>query len=322
LLAVPALSCAVAFADKKSSAERARIEADLEIALASKGATRIRPGDLLEVEARMRNRSADTTHKVIEPGSGSSFGIVEPHVTWSATYVPHEGETETIRQPAFEGMCGMGDYRWHRLVRDLAPGETLDVGQRAGSPTGSLDMKRPGRYLVRLHYAWRRRGTTEKLPQADPVGDLGPMEGVPAFEIVSAPLRLDVVRPFEVFVDVRGKLAKGATRRLSELLTVRVENWARQPLTISNSRLKVRVVLRPSKASAGLCREPMAYPAIVLDKTLEPGGGFDVVGPAGGWMDEEWTPEVAGPVELHVFVSGQAPGAAPVRSLPVTLPGG
>ena len=78
---------------------------------------------------------------------------------------------------------------------------------------------------------------------ADPKGELGPMKSIPRFKISSEPVRFDVVRPFEVFVGVSGKLEKGVQTQLSRLLTVRVENWSKESLTIANNRLKLRVEL-------------------------------------------------------------------------------
>ena len=308
-------------ADGKSPATRKQIEEDLAVVAKSLGSARIRPGEPLRLEARLVNQSPDSPHKVIDPGTGSQFSLVEPFVYYSARYRPHDGKVREIVAKLPPGMCGMGDFRWMPRVTDLAPGKSLEFGSRMSAANLTLDLKEPGRYDVRLHYEYRAKGTTEKLPQADPVGKLGPMKSIPRFAIRSEPVRIDVVRPFEVFIEVNGKLEKGVPRKLSELVTVRVENWTQDALTLSNAKLRVVVQLQAAEGAARVKRLPMAFPAIVLTKELKPGEGMVVIGPKTGWFDEAWTPLDDGHVELRVVAVGHAPGAERVPSHVIRIPG-
>ena len=307
-------------AGKGGAATRQQIEQDLAIEARPFAGARVRPAEAIRLQATLVNRSEDRTHKIVDPGPGSELGFVEPFVYYTARYQPHDGEARTIEPEFRVGMCGLGDYRWIPRVRDLGPGASLEFGNRMASATMTLDVKQPGRYDLRVHYEYRRKGTSEVLPMADPKGELGPMKSIPRFKISSEPVRFDVVRPFEVFVGVTGKLEKGVRTQLSRLVTVRVENWSKEPLTIANNKLKLRVELLPG-SSARIQREPMAMPAIVLTKTLQPGEGFTAIGPEGGWFDEEWTSRDGGAIKLRVVATGHAPNAAAVASHAVTLPG-
>jgi len=325
LIALAAVSLLAAIgpagADGKSPVTRQQIEEDLAVVAKSLGSARIRPGEPLRLEARLVNQSPDRSHRVIDPGTGSGVGLVEPFVYYSARYRPHDGKVREIVAKLPPGMCGMGDFRWMPRVTDLAPGKSIEFGSRMSAANLTLDLKEPGRYDVRLHYEYRAKGTTEKLPQADPVGKLGPMKSIPRFTIQSEPVRIDVVRPFEILVDVKGKLEKGVTKKLSELVTVRVENWTQDAMTLSNSKLRIVVQPQAGKGAARVKRVPIAFPAIVLAEHLKPGEGMTVIGPETGWFDEAWTPLDDGHVELRVVAVGHAPGAERVPSHVITIPG-
>jgi len=300
---------------------RAEIEQDLAITARPFDSPRVRPGEPLRVRATLVNRSPERTHKVINPGAGSELGLVEPFVYYTARYQPHDGEAREIVAALLRGMCGMGDHRWIQRVVDLGPGESLEFGTHMASATMTLDVKQPGRYDVQVHYEYRARGTTEKLPRSDPIGALGPLESTPPFKISSPPVRFDVVRPFEVFVEVTGTLAKGVTKPVSELVTVRVENGSVEPLTLRNNELEVTLHVLPVEGTARIRRTSMAFPAVVLTKELAPGEGMTIIGPQTGWFDEEWTPLEDGPVELRVEVARRGAAGAGVRSHVARVPG-
>jgi len=301
-------------------ATRAQIEQDLTVRATPLEGAKVRPGELVRLRAELVNEGTKRSFRVIDPGAGSELGLVEPFVYYSARFQPHEGDARTI-EPSFpRGMCGMGDYRWLSRIRDLGPGESLEFGSHISSAAVTLDMKEPGRYELLLHYEFRRKGTTEKLPQSDPIGALGRMGSVPAFHVRSNPVVFDVVRPFEVFVEVTGELERGVPRPLSEVVTVRVENWTDAPVTLSNTRLRIVPHLVETTGHGRVERMPMDLPAIVLTNTLAPGEGLVVVGPGSAWFGEEWTPEDAGPVRLRVGVSGHMADAGEVVSHVVEIP--
>lgn len=304
-------------ADKKDVVTQADIEGDLRVEATLASNAKVRPGEPIQVSALLRNASKSRTHKVIDPGSGCAYGIVEPHVSYSAVFTPHEGKPRALKGPTFSGMCGMGDYRWHNRVRDLAPGESFDIGARLSYASAAMAMREPGRYAVRVHYAFRRRGTTEKLPQADAPGDLGPMASSPKFEIVSDPVIVHVVRPLEVFVDPKGVVQKGVARRLSDLVSARLENWGTAARAIDATKLKVDVELRSGQVARKSVSTKKAFAGTL---SIKPADGLPVIG-AGGLYEEAWAPKADGPVALRVVIRGYEPGAEPVRSHWVTLSG-
>lgn len=319
-LALIVVLCVAPLADAgKDAPSREQIEQDLVLTTKPLAATKVRAGEPMRVEATLTNRSATRTHKVVNPGSGSELGLVEPFVYYTARFQPHEGKARDLTSNFPPGMCGMGDYRWLPRIQDLAPGASLEFGTNMACASLTLDMKQPGRYDVQVHYEYRAKGATTKLPQSDPIGELGAMKPVPAFKVSAKSVRFDVVRPFEVFVDVTGKIWRGVKTRMSDLITVRVENWTRTPITLQNNTLDVRIegVGHPPSA---IRREPMDTPSAVLMQVLHPGKGFAAVGPQTGWSDEEWTPAVDGPVRVRAVVRGYAEGAEAVRSHVVEIP--
>ncbi len=306
---------AVAHADKKGAPTRAEIEGDLRVAITLTSPAKVRPGAPIHVEAVLENASKERTHQVIDPGNGCAMGIVEPHIYYTAVYTPHAGKPRTIKGPDFGGMCGMGDYRWHNRVRDLAPGESLPIHTLLSHVSASMDMRTAGRYALRVHYAFNRRGTTQKLPDADPLGDLGPMKSCPKFEVVSEPVMVHVVRPVEVFVEPRGVLKKGVARRLSDLVTVRLENWESNALHVDVTQLKVGVEVQ----AGAVKRKPVSVKSSLIGTIkLKPAASLVLVG-ANGLYDEAWAPTADGPVDVRVSVRGV--GFDPIHSLPTRIRG-
>ncbi len=305
----------------KALFERTRedVEAALELTAALRTPARIRPKEPVQLTAQLVNRDGKQALKVVRPGNGCGWGIVEPHIRYTARYrATHDDPWRNVAVRTFQGMCGMGDYRWQRLVTELAPGATLDLTSRLPAASSFVDFTRPGHYEVRLHYAFRRKGTTEKLPQADAVGDLGPMRRMPAYAVVSEPIHVQIVRPLEVVVEALDRPVKGVARRLSDLVHVRLENWTGKPLMLTAKRLRLLVRLRASPQAGRVRRKPISTPAGFTVRTLPAGASAILVGPQGIY-DEAWVAEDGGPVELHVTVAGVQPGAARLRSAWIKL---
>lgn len=297
---------------------RDEVESALDLRASLRTPARIRPREGVRLSAVLVNRSKHSV-KAVRPGDGCGLGIVEPHVRYSARF--RATASEAWRDAAVRtlpGMCGMGDYRWHRNVVELAAGASLDFSARIAAASTFVDFSQPGHYEVTLHYAFRRRGTTTKLPQADAVGDLGPMARMPAFEISAEPVHVTVVRPLELVADVRGAPQKGVATRLSDLVRLRLENWTDGPLALSSKRLRLLVRLRPTKTSGRIRRKPISVSAGFVTHTLASGSGVTLIGP-GGIYDEAWVAETDGAVELRVVVAGIRPGAPRLRSAWITL---
>ena len=198
-------------------------------------------------------------------------------------------------------------------VTELPPRATLDLTRRIPAASTFVDFVQPGHYELRLHYAFRRCGTTEKLPQADAVGDLGPMRRMPAYAVVSEPIAVQVVRPLEVVVEALDRPVKGVARRLSDLVRVRLENWTDRPLELTAKHLRMLVRLRAGAQAGRVRRKPISTPAGFSVRTLPAGAAVVLVGPQGIY-DEAWVAEDDAPVALQVVVAGTQPGAARLRS--------
>lgn len=83
---------------------KAQIEQDLAVAVVRTSAARARPGVPLHLSADLVNRSKTRAHLVIEPGNGCGQGLVEPHVTYTARYTPHDGRARDLVQKPIVGM--------------------------------------------------------------------------------------------------------------------------------------------------------------------------------------------------------------------------
>lgn len=122
------------------------------------------------------------------------------------------------------GWCGVYDATWQDDVATLGPGEAPDLTTHLMPASVLLDFQRAGPTEVRVYYAWRGGQTRKGGPDADPPADLGPMKGVEPFDLVSAPVAIEVHRPVEVSVETRGTLHVGEIRTLADLLRVTVES--------------------------------------------------------------------------------------------------
>ncbi|MDJ0521971.1 MAG: hypothetical protein QNJ90_07835 [Planctomycetota bacterium] len=295
---------------------REEVEAALDLRTALLTPARIRPRQPVRFSAQLVNRSKGVV-RVVRPGTGCDVGIVEPHIRTTARYRPF-GQTSWQDAPVRSepGICGMGDYRWHRNVVPLAPGASLDFTDQLQPVSTFVDLEQPGHYELTLHYAFRRRGTTQRLPQADPPGDLGPMRRMPAFEIASEPVHVYVVRPVEIVAEARAGVQKGVARRLSDLVHVRLENWTGAPLELRPGRLRITVRLRPG--GARIRRKPISVKAGLVRRTLAAGASITLVGRQ-GLYDEAWAVESDGPVQLQIAVSGIGGQGGSVRSARVSL---
>ncbi len=290
------------------------VESALHLQASLSTPSRIRPGAPVQLNARLVNRSAKRAHKVIRPGNGSQWGIVEPFVHYTVRFREHRGEQwRDVAIRAFSGMCGMGDYRWHPGFTELAPAASIDFTNRLSAVSTFASFDKPGHYEIRLHYDFRRKGTTEKLPWGDGVGDLGPMRRMPKYEITSEPIHVQVMPPIAVIIERRAKPQKGVAKRLSDLVRVRLENWTGKPLAIDASKLTLFVRLRSGKQAAKVRRKPLSVKAGFTKRTLAPGGGAVLIGPKGVY-DEAWVQESDGAVDLHVVVAGATPTGPRIRS--------
>ena len=269
----------------------------------------IYPGHNVGVVLRLENRSTTTTYKVVKAGDGSESGWREPHIFFTAKSETKDGEWKPV-EPKPWGRCGMYDANWHDEVVEIAPGGSLELKDWVSMPSVFLTFQDAGRVKLRAHYAYKAKGVgkSKGTGEADPTPEgVGPMKGVEPFEIVSEPVELTVVRPFDVLVKQKAPLVKGKQIPLSQVLDVRVKNLLDKPLSVDPALWSVdpsytdpiRIEQPEQKVPA---RKPA--PAKVL-AFLDSMSLLDRVGP-----EYLLTATAAGTVRFAIYVNARAPTAA------------
>ncbi len=184
------------------------------------------PGEPVRIGARLVNRSEHASHAVVRPGDGSECGWREPHVFFTAVRRTSVGDVPV--EAAAWGRCGNADPEWQDDVITLGPGDVLDLTPAPASIF--LDFQQEGETAIRLHYAWTGGKAARGDAGQSPTADLGTMEGVAPFELVSDPVVVHVHRPVDVRLERIGSLVVGEAKTLADLLRVTVENRTDQPL--------------------------------------------------------------------------------------------
>ncbi len=208
---------------------RRQIEADLRVRVELKGPRTIQAGTEPWVSSTLVNTSLTRTHRVVRPGDGSDPGWREPHVYWTATLDRGDGKPVPVPQAEY-ARCGNFAGDW--------PTDAMPLGPRGEIPLDSWsgplpDFQQAGRVRLRRHYAYQA-GKGRRSRCLVEAGELGLMEGVPSFEIVSAPVEFDVVRPLDVRVKVKRVLKVHQKVRLSDLIEVVLVNQSRGPVECSS----------------------------------------------------------------------------------------
>lgn len=177
-------------------------------------ASPIDAGQRIPIEAKIVNVS-DEAVPVVAPGDGSSVGWREPHLFFTVTRV----DGRAVRELDFS-RCGNYDEDWSDEVRSLAPGASLELGLPVAD--SYFDLQTPGKYAIEVHYRYAQGRTSKGPSTAVPSS----MKGVPAFELVSNKVMVDVVRALEVRLEVTGSLDAGAPKLIDDVFRVVVHNQA------------------------------------------------------------------------------------------------
>lgn len=211
------------------------IERDLELDVKLKSAKTIQPGQHIALEMALVNKSKTKTYPIVKPGDGSSVGWREPHVYYTAQRQLENGQWENAPNAPF-GRCGLFDFDWQKDVTNLASGAKLELKSWLPGPADRFEFQEPGRHRVYVHYKYQA-GLAGKGGERDDAADLGKMAGIPAFEIVSEPIDLEVVRPLDVVVKVKTDLEVHAKTTLSELLSIELVNRSEKPVEVTSPTL-------------------------------------------------------------------------------------
>jgi len=316
VLLTPAASTAKADDDAPT---REAIERDLvlEATLTTPGT--IQPGEPIRVKSRIVNRSRTATHKLVRPGDGSESGWREPHVFFTAETLGPRGRRTAVIERGI-GRCGVFDANWHDDVIELKPGKALDLYNWMPAAHFGLDFQREGPTEVVLHYRYRR-GTAGKGGEAlDRPDGRGPMGDLPAFELVSKPVRVNVVRLLEVRLEVTGALEVGRAAHLSDVLRLHITNKAKDPIAVSAQ--EVLLILSPFPRNSALFSEAKDIPATVERKSPRlPGGATHTWSGRPAWHElTDWKLTPARPGTIKVIAQWSRTGGGPrYRSEPVLV---
>ena len=287
-----------------------QIRADLRIQVDLHGLKTLSAGETPWMTASLVNTSQSVTHRVVKPGDGSEVGWREPYCFVTATVDCGDGKPNPLPKADY-GRCGLFDADWTKDAIHLRPGDKLSLGYVV-----LPEFQQAGRVHLRFHYTYGggngARGQSPKTPD-----QLGLMAGVPNFEITSAPVVFDVVRPLDVRVKVKKALRANKETRLPDLIEVVLVNQSPEPVEcsspISAASLHFRIdidgqyggwkpILSEQGIGQGICR------------MLKPGDTVSLLGPdkfANG-LDGTWIYPAEDIVKVRAVYGNRAckPGAS------------
>jgi len=212
------------------------LHADLALDLRHDGPVVLEPGEHVELAARLRNRSASASQRAVLPGDGSEVAWREPRVWFSGFVDEGDGCWRAVPELA-AARCGMFDHEWEDDAVTLQPEATVALDW-LGNPAYMLDLQAAGRVRIYLHYAYRQgRGATRWDGEPEPAA----LADIAAFELVSNPIELEIVRPLELELTARPRPAGKAVDDVADALELRLRNAspeAREVLPPSSTRLR------------------------------------------------------------------------------------
>jgi len=315
-LLAPLIPCAVAGEEVPS---REAIERDLVLEATLTTSRTIQPGEPVRVKSRIVNVSKTQTYRLVRPGDGSESGWREPRVFFDAETLGPRGQRTAVPEREI-GRCGMYDANWHDDVITLEPGAVLDLHNWMPAAHHALDFQQEGPVEVRLHYHYTR-GTGavggKALERPDGRGSMG---DVPAFELVSKPVRLNVVRLLDIRLEVTGALEVGREARLSDVLQLHIANKATDPMAVSAQ--EVILIVSPFPRNSELFAHAKDIPASVERKSPRlASGATRTWSGRSAWKElTDWqlTPKQPGTLKV-VAQWSKTGGGARYRSEPVLV---
>ncbi len=232
------LLCAVA------SAADAPEGLELTLSVTTKGP--VQPGEKIDVEMKLANRSKSAA-KIVRPNEGSQRGWREPHMFWTATFVGKDGAERAIPAVEPSGDGGLFVPEWWKEVSTLEPDSTMTVGFIA-PPDQVFDVQEDGKLRLVAHYKWGGGKESRGDPLsggASAPANLGGMADVAPFEITSKPAEIEVRRQFEVVATTKAAFRVGIVAPLSTIADVRVHSLSTSPIHFDPADWKVVLVNDP-----------------------------------------------------------------------------
>jgi len=203
------------------------VETDLVLGLSLKPSKPFLPGEDIPFTLDLRNSGKQDTHPVIKPTRLTEDGHCEPGAWFTATIDTGDGQPKPVsRRPSIVPLLAIfaaaEPNRWAKHVLKLAPGETLAFDEGTPDPSCDLGLFEAGHVKLVAHYRYQGSGKTSSEPGTTKT--TGPMAGVPPFELASAPVEFDIVKPLDLVLSVRRPIKTGTEYPLWNLFDVRLEN--------------------------------------------------------------------------------------------------
>jgi hypothetical protein len=205
---------------------RERIERDLELVMTMEGGRRVFVANQeIPVRVSVTNR-AWTQHWLVKPDDGSEMGWREPYVFYTAQREVAPGVWQDVPRQSVS-RCGNYDVQWDEDITALLPGASLSLDPRWLTPDRALDLEAAGKVRLYAHYqysAGQERdgdffgGSAVHVPRE--------LEGVPPFELVSAPLEIEIQRPLDLALSTTGPLQPGEQTKMDEAFALSLSNRA------------------------------------------------------------------------------------------------
>lgn len=228
-------------------------------------------GESIPLRATLSNQS-QRARAVVWPGDGSSVGWREPYVRWTVERENAPGVWEKLPDAPY-GRCGNYDSLWQKDAALLGPGESRVLTDMI-EPTGVVDLSQPGRYRARAHYLYRGGagsgafGDLSASVHGAPAPQARLLEGVPAFEVISAPFELRIVRCLGLEMSARGAALDTASPDSVEVWLV---NRAREPRAVeAGSITGFTVEVTPDGAERAPSRPRSQQAFSLLDVRIAP----------------------------------------------------
>jgi hypothetical protein len=185
----------------------------------------VEPGMTPAVRALIHSHADRGWRRLPMPTKGSAYAAVEPSLWWHA-YVEEPGSQCARAVPEYGGTLAFDvDMDWrddvirlrYREHHELDREEVARAWTRldfSGIPSGTV--------RAYLHYAYTA-GKERSFPEDRDAFDPGPMKGHPPFEVVSAPLEVELLRPLALELTPRAD-RRGPLDHVSDLVTLRMRN--------------------------------------------------------------------------------------------------
>jgi hypothetical protein len=129
--------------------------------------------------------------------------------------------------------CGNYAVRWDEDLTALPPGGVMPLDREMLSLDSAFDVQQAGRYRITAHYQYSggtgRRGLFgfgESVPIPPE------LYGIPTFEVVSAPVEITILRPFELEVTVKAPLVITPTTPIDSVIDVTLTNESGSDLPV------------------------------------------------------------------------------------------